>query len=198
MKYYVFGDIHGELQKLENILGQITLGKDEQLVFLGDYVDRGKRSAQVVELLIRLKKEGAIVIKGNHDEMLVNWSKDRNKIENLYWERNYLSKTKKSYYKLGWSKFPEHISFIDNLPLMHCTPTFSFTHSGAQNMLWGRENEDVELFPGLYNIHGHTPLERPYFGKNRSNLDTGACFGGKLTCAVFEEGVRKPLEVIQE
>lgn len=202
MKYYVFGDIHGELEKLEEILGQIILDENSKLVFLGDYVDRGKRSAQVLNLLINIKereKDNAIILKGNHDYMLSFWYHNRSKTESHYWEKNYLDKTKKSYYKVGWDKLPDHVIFINSLPTIFVTPTFSFVHSGAGDHLWGRPDGDTELVPGLYNVHGHTPLRQlPYFGKNRANLDTGACFPeGKLTCAVFEEGNRKPLKVIQ-
>ena len=48
------GDIHGEINKLNSLLENLNLEKTDTIVFLGDYIDRGKHSKEVVELLIEL------------------------------------------------------------------------------------------------------------------------------------------------
>ena len=55
--HYIFGDIHGCLDRLESLFGQVKprLGSGDVLVFLGDYIDRGRYSYEVVEFLFPLK-----------------------------------------------------------------------------------------------------------------------------------------------
>ena len=70
---YVIGDIHGCYDRLIALMDKINIDLDsETLVFLGDYIDRGPDSFEVVEYLIDLKKKypHIIFIKGNHEEML--------------------------------------------------------------------------------------------------------------------------------
>src|ERR1700730_19377799 len=62
----VIGDIHGMAAKLENLLGQIdmwcaanAMAELRQLIFLGDYIDRGPDSRQVLQIVQRLQAEGA-------------------------------------------------------------------------------------------------------------------------------------------
>lgn len=70
---YAIGDIHGQLEMLENALALIEAdgGKDAQIVFLGDYVDRGAHSKEVIERLVQGKAAGKPwrFLKGNHDRM---------------------------------------------------------------------------------------------------------------------------------
>src|ERR1700720_1061064 len=74
----VIGDIHGMASKLENLLGQIDMwcasnarAALRQLIFLGDYIDRGPDSRQVLQIVQRLQPEGAICLRGNHEELML-------------------------------------------------------------------------------------------------------------------------------
>ena len=74
--YYIFGDIHGCLKNLENILDQIKdiITDDDQIIFLGDYIDRGEFSYEVIEFLIDIsEKYNAIFLQGNHEDMLIKY-----------------------------------------------------------------------------------------------------------------------------
>lgn len=51
------GDIHGDIAKLNSLLDKLNLTKDDTVVFLGDYIDRGENSKEVIERLLRLSKE---------------------------------------------------------------------------------------------------------------------------------------------
>jgi Calcineurin-like phosphoesterase len=71
----VIGDIHGMAVKLENLLVQIDMwcaanagAELRQLIFLGDYIDRGPDSREVLQIVQRLQAEGAICLRGNHEE----------------------------------------------------------------------------------------------------------------------------------
>ena len=79
------GDIHGEINNLENLLAELSIKRGDTVVFLGDYIDRGKNSKEVVETLIKLsKKSNCIFLKGNHEQMLIEAFEKRqnNDIEN--------------------------------------------------------------------------------------------------------------------
>jgi hypothetical protein len=74
----VIGDIHGMAAKLENLRGQIdrwctanAKAGLRQLIFLGDYIDRGPDSRQVLRIVQRLQADGAICLRGNHEELML-------------------------------------------------------------------------------------------------------------------------------
>lgn len=68
-KIYCISDIHGELDKLNNLLDKLNIKPPDTLIFLGDYVDRGPDSYGVIERLLQLKKEcKCIFLCGNHDD----------------------------------------------------------------------------------------------------------------------------------
>jgi len=72
MRYWAIGDIHGCLTALEALLAALDLQPDDQLIFLGDLVDRGPDTRGVIERIMQLRTERTVhVIKGNHEEMLL-------------------------------------------------------------------------------------------------------------------------------
>lgn len=77
MKYFVIGDIHGRYDKLLDILK--FWEKEETLVFLGDYIDRGKESYEVLDVLSKLQKyypTETVFLRGNHEEMFLQVYRD--------------------------------------------------------------------------------------------------------------------------
>jgi serine/threonine protein phosphatase 1 len=93
-RLYAIGDIHGRADLLDRILSAITTdnkGRAEaaaRLIFLGDYVDRGPASKQVVDRLIHGLPEGfeATLLKGNHEDLLVSFL--REPLEGMNWLEN--------------------------------------------------------------------------------------------------------------
>lgn len=92
----------------------------------------------------------------------------------------------------------DHRAFIENLPLTAQFGDYLFVHAGIrpgvpldrqdpQDLIWIREEF---LFDGRDHgfivVHGHTPANQPEVRPNRINIDTGAVFGGRLTCLVLE------------
>lgn len=73
-KLIAVGDIHGRLAKLEDLVEQIGLKTDDTLVFLGDYIDGGAHSYQVVEYVIQLKKNfpNVVTLRGNHEDFVIS------------------------------------------------------------------------------------------------------------------------------
>jgi serine/threonine protein phosphatase 1 len=208
MLTYAVGDIHGSYDKLVNLVSQCNgrhaiLGGDApRFVFLGDYVDRGPGSRQVVEFLMTMQAnapEHVVCLRGNHEELLIAASKRRNE---LTWLRNGGDATLVSYGVDDAEAIPaEHLAWFKNLPLALSDGPRFYVHAGIEAgvpldqqdkdiMLWIREPFLSDMRDhGKYIVHGHTPLERgqPDLRPNRLNLDTGACFGGPLTAGIFDE-----------
>jgi serine/threonine protein phosphatase 1 len=213
---YAVGDIHGSYYKLTRLLKHCNShcgGHSARFVFLGDYIDRGQHSREVVELLMEMQKAkpGQICcLRGNHEEMLISVREGGNK---ALWLCNGGDTTLRSYGVTSADAIPdEHLVWYDSLPLFESDDQRFFVHAGIfpgvpldqqdrDDMLWIREPflSDPRDH-GLYIIHGHTPLEtgEPEYWPNRLNLDTGAVFGGPLTAAVFDDSSAGPIAFITD
>jgi serine/threonine protein phosphatase 1 len=203
---FAIGDIHGSLEKLVALLkwcDAIRGGTKAKYVFLGDYIDRGPQTQRVVELLIerrRLDPERTICLGGNHEQMLLLASRlDRSDQDLMTWLKNGGEQTLESYsVDDPWDIPKEHLKWFASLPLFHCEHDRTYVHAGVrpgtplnaqlqEDLLWIREPflssyESHEMFV----VHGHTPVESPDLRPSRLNLDTGACFRGRLTAASFD------------
>ena len=85
-KIYALSDIHGYLDILKETMKKVDLSGDNKLIFLGDYIDRGPSSKETLEYIFNLQKqypEQVIVLKGNHEEMFLEWLADPNDISYL-------------------------------------------------------------------------------------------------------------------
>lgn len=208
--FYAFGDIHGEYYKLKRLLSKISY-EDSCLIFLGDYIDRGQWSFEVVEFLINLSKNcTTIFLRGNHDDMFMDYLSGINEQIFIF---NGGRKTIESYEKHGWNidsgtyyldrVLPrKHITFFQKLKNYYETDDFIFVHAGIvpgvpmeqQNkemLLWDRSFSFVEDYEGKVVVHGHSPKAQVVNKKYEIGLDTGACFEsmGNLTCVKLPERI---------
>ena len=218
--YYAIGDIHGEAALLHELLGYVEedaarRGVTPTLVLLGDLIDRGPDSRAVVAYAMMLQQSvGAIVIKGNHEELMLH-AFDRDETIGLYhWATNGGDETIDSYeaangkfdtWKLAIDR--DHVAWLRTLPTIWRDEArgIAFVHGGIdpatfpnceeQVRLWTRSEKffDPRRWPnrpeleGLLVVHGHTPTDdfEPHLGQQRINVDTGVCYGGPLTCVVL-------------
>ncbi|WP_339833180.1 metallophosphoesterase, partial [uncultured Flavobacterium sp.] len=80
----VIGDIHGGLKALNQVIERANVTQNDTLIFLGDYVDGWSESPQVLDFLMDLdKKQNCVFIRGNHDDLLLNYLK--NNSYNIEW-----------------------------------------------------------------------------------------------------------------
>lgn len=78
MRTFVIGDIHGGLLALEQVMKKAQVTTKDTFIFLGDYVDGWSQSAEVIDYLIDLKsKQNCICIRGNHDQLALEWLENR-------------------------------------------------------------------------------------------------------------------------
>ena len=187
---YAIGDIHGCLQPLERLLVKIAPRPEDELVFMGDYIDRGPQSREVVDRLLGLTHR-CVFLMGNHERMLLDFLDGED--EELYLA-NGGQATLESYGGDPDAIPPAHLAFFRRLRPMYETPDYLFVHAGIRPMVPVAEQSGHDLiwirqeffrFLGKYPkpvIFGHTPLRQVLMEEDRIGIDTGCVFGGKLTC----------------
>jgi len=197
---YVIPDIHGRDDLLARALAAIDThasGRSGLIVTLGDYVNKGPESRQVIErLLPGIAGWRFVALKGNHDAMMVEGLRDPAKLD--FWLKRGGDKTLASYGS-GPAAVPEaHIAWLGQLQLMHLDAHRVYVHAGvdpdvplerqsAETLLWKRYPKgDDGGFGKLHVVHGHdNDPDGPLLLEGRSNLDTAAWKTGRLTVGVF-------------
>jgi serine/threonine protein phosphatase 1 len=230
LRIYAIGDIHGQIGLLDELHAAIEAdaagGTQLQsvIIYLGDYVDRGMYSRQVIDRLIAGPPSGfrAVHLKGNHEEAVLDFLQDptfgmqwRNfgGLETLYSygieDAGQLA-SPEAFVRAG-NFFAEqlpmpHLSFLNALKTSVTLGDYFFTHAGVrpgvplgqqrdEDLLWIRE-EFLESGAdfGKVVVHGHTPEAEPVLRANRIGVDTGAYMTGVLTCVVLEEDSQRFLQ----
>jgi serine/threonine protein phosphatase 1 len=205
---FAIGDIHGCHYELEQLLAAIAPTPNDQLIFLGDYIDRGPLSNQVIETLIELKRRNkkTICLKGNHEDLFLKFLSQPESEEAALFILNGGAQTLGSYANPNGDGFllpSAHAEFLKSLQTLYETPTHFFVHAGVPNkdleeidshrdendLLWIRESFLKSRFQWTKLIvHGHTPCENVEIHSRRINLDTGCVYGGKLSAIHIESG----------
>ncbi|MET7244122.1 metallophosphoesterase family protein [Methylobacterium sp. EM32] len=214
MLTYAIGDVHGRADLLARLLAAIEehrAGRPRRLVFLGDVVDRGPDSAGAVAMLrdLQAREPDAVTcLMGNHEAMLLDAAAGTNRD---LWRINGGAATLASYGAVRPGELPaEIVAWIAALPTLHGDARRWYVHGGLdpareaeasdrETRLWMREpflsaGHDF----GRHVVHGHTPTRdgRPELLAHRTNLDTGAVFGGPLTAGVLTDEQGPPVEVL--
>lgn len=195
------GDVHGCSRALDALLLAVAPTADDVVVTLGDYVDRGPDSAGVIDRLIRLATTCHLVpLRGNHEEMMMD---ARRSPELLSLWQACGGKTALASYGSGGGDAPSlasvpdaHWAFLDRACRdLYQTVDHFFVHGGVDTALpLDQQSPHVlrwEKFPpprphvsGKTMICGHTPQKSGTAGSlpHAICLDTGAGYGGWLTC----------------
>jgi serine/threonine protein phosphatase 1 len=222
---YAIGDIHGRLDLLEEIIGKIEADDAARptarttIVFLGDLVDRGPQSSEVVERLRTWHPPFAktVFLMGNHEEVLLRIMAGETDIL-PDWLRFGGAECARSYgidpidlecrepaaaLRLLRRAVPkEHLKFLSGFADTASFGKYLFVHAGirpgvplvrqaAQDLRWIRGPFlDDETDHGRVVVHGHTISEEVEERSNRIGLDTGACWTGVLTAVGLEGNER--------
>ena len=177
---YAIGDIHGRLDLLQDLIGKIQsdaetlpVGTRVQLVFLGDYIDRGLNSKQVIDFLIggQLDPFERVYLMGNHEEALLRFMEDASfgqtwanygGIETLYsygfqgprqmllGERSNDQSLDEAWNEL-WDRFrssipADHLTFYRQLVPYHVVGDYVFVHAGLKPGVPIQEQTSRDLF----------------------------------------------------
>jgi serine/threonine protein phosphatase 1 len=219
-RIYAIGDIHGRVDLLNDTLARIDADRVRARarkifeVYLGDYIDRGPGSREVLDRLIeRCRTHDTIFLKGNHETyplmfldtpaFLNNWGQ-LGGFETLmsYGLRPPVQTTPEQQISIAQafnSSLPStHRRFLQSLRSHVTCGDFYFVHAGVRpGIALGvqREEDLLEIRDAFLNceedfgmvvVHGHTPVREPEFRPNRINIDTGAYATGRLTCLVID------------
>jgi serine/threonine protein phosphatase 1 len=215
---FAIGDVHGTMKYLQTLIEKCLAYAEKQqtlphFILLGDLVDRGPQSREVLTYLQQLPEilgpgSKLTCLRGNHDQMFIDavLHHDVNS-----WFFNGGRETLNSYARkpssLGHDPLMGvHAEWLDTLPLSFEDEYRFFCHAGIRpgvpldrqepyDLLWIRREflYFKHRHPKLI-VHGHSPtLSGPDLRTNRLNLDTGACMGGKLTAAIFDDMQAAPV-----
>lgn len=202
-RLFVIGDIHGCYDELKDLLektDKIIKPETESYVFLGDYIDRGPRTKDVIDLLVERSYHhpaNHIFLKGNHEDMMLE--------QDQSWALNGAESVLKSYGKT-WVDLPnflydlpsEHRKFFNGLRSHYHEGRVYCVHAGInpgipldeqpdQMKFWGRGFVKYQgAYPDdVFVVFGHTPNYTLQENPNSLGIDTACVFGGKLTCAIM-------------
>ena len=221
----IIGDIHGcfdELVELLQKLGyKISIQPDRNItveppegrkaVFVGDYVDRGPKVAEVLRLIMQMHETGAaLCVPGNHDIKLVRALRGRNVKPTHGLAESLAQLAEES------TEFKTQVAeFLDGLVSHYVLDNGKLVvaHAGMKAELQGRASGRVREF-AMYGettgetdefglpirlnwaeeyrgaatvVYGHTPITEPQWVNRTINIDTGCVFGGELTALRYPE-----------
>lgn len=213
-RIFVVADVHGCSSELSVLLKFIrssqNLSKNDLVVFLGDYIDRGPDSRGVIDVLVDFKSlfPSSIFLKGNHEDMLMDFLGFGGNLGHAFLYNGGLE-TIQSY---GISVFsppsemmrllPEdHFSFFNSLQSIVSVNDYYLVHAGmnpkldissqtGEDLFWIRETFlDAPHDFGKTIVFGHTPHREVFDNRPfKIGLDTGLVFGNKLTCLELNSG----------
>ena len=227
VRIYAIGDVHGRVDLLDQVFSRIDahlaahpIAYPAQIL-IGDYIDRGPASRQVLDRLIdRARAHKTIFLRGNHETFVFEFLHrpavlgDWGRLGGFETLLSYGLKPsldpdtatqKELATALGAALPVSHRIFLENLHTSFSCGDFYFVHAGVRpgiplakqsekDLLWIREEFLLhEEDFGKFIVHGHTPVREVDVRSNRINIDTGAYATGRLTCLVMQDETFEPL-----
>jgi len=200
---YVIPDIHGRCDLLDRALAEIARhsgGEAGIIVSIGDYVDKGPESRQVIERLLPGIAGGwpFVALKGNHDAMMVQGLREPTKLTR--WLEKGGDAALASYGGVPAAVPQAHIAWLDGLRLTYADAHRLYVHAGVdpevpldrqseETLLWKRYPKGYSLgFGDRHVVHGHdNDPDGPLLYEGRTNLDAAAWRTGRLVVGVFDD-----------
>lgn len=203
---WAIGDVHGCFDQMKEVLGHIP--EDEQVVFLGDYIDRGPKIAEVVSFVSEnFRNERYVFIRGNHEQMMIDAVFATMHKDDIF-DGWMINGGRETVSQLGIGACEEVASLFKSLPTRYETFTNYFVHGGMspgvpfskqrdEVIMWLRPSE-YDYNHGKYLVHGHTPVRKPDIRHHSANIDTGCVYGNgrKLTAVKLGEN-GKVIDMVQ-
>lgn len=193
MIYFAISDIHGHFSKLEELLKHWDPER-QQLVFIGDYIDRGPESIHVLRKIKSLvENHGAVATMGNHEDMFLLWLDGHEYLDNYYLHGQGSTTTTSFLIDLMITNkiampldvtasviralinehFSELISFLRNLPHYYETESHLFVHAGINPMLRDWKNstqQDFLWIREMFLFQKHELKQTIVFGHTNTSL----------------------------
>jgi serine/threonine protein phosphatase 1 len=195
-RLFAIGDIHGCFDSLRELIeNKIAIRKSDRLVFLGDYIDRGNQSREVIDYIIELKNKDfdIVALIGNHESMLLD-ALD-NDMFLPEWFQNGGYETMRSFGINSLKQLDQvYIEFFKGLQFYYSLDNFLFVHAGFNDrisnpfddkyhMIWSRREKYTNpVLTDKIIIHGHTPVPQLICNQEIQNhnhvinIDTGCVY----------------------
>ena len=204
---FVIGDIHGCHAPFLRLLEKMQPNPEQdRLVFLGDYVNRGPNSKELITELILLQRKmpHSVFLRGNHEVMLADYLKGRGK--DLFFSAG--GKTTISSYgadindhtSLGVTLPKSHRHFLKNLLPYWQDENYIYVHAGLEPgrhlsqqrpewLYWADREKFINTYFNLSKriIFGHFSQKKPLIMSDKIGIDCGAVYGGFLTCLILPD-----------
>lgn len=231
IRIYAIGDIHGRfdlLQEMHRKIGKDLARRqpaDWRVIHLGDYVDRGPQSRDVIEFLLERQNlhgpDRIVALVGNHDQGFLDFM-ESTEGEMLFArfggdttaasygvDADFTSPAtrQKARDDLRYAVPPSHLAFLGSLSRAIDFGDFFFCHAGIRpglaldaqdptDLIWIRDEFlDDERLHEKVVVHGHTPVSVAEIRRNRVNLDTRAYATGRMMALVIEEAEKDLIEI---
>ncbi|WP_299600891.1 metallophosphoesterase family protein [uncultured Tateyamaria sp.] len=202
---YAIGDIHGQKAELDRVLSLIEAdgGKDAQIVFLGDYADRGPHSRAVLDTLIEGRDAGRnwTFLKGNHDRMF-EWfmanpiRHDPHMMVELYWLHDRLGgnttlasygvdasgqRREKDVQADAKAAVPQnHLDFLRSLQLTHIVSDLMFVHAGIRPGVALTDQTEEDLLWIRQEFHNSDTNHPKLIVHGHTPVDTATHYGNRI------------------
>ena len=194
---FVISDIHGCCKTFKKLLLEtIIIKRSDKIYCVGDYVDRGKDSKGVIDLIVKLRSDGYNIytLRGNHEQMMIDAVKDEQRLK--HWLRNGGTQTLMSFGISSINELPYlYVNFLKRTKKFIETDKYVIVHAGLnfrsanpfkdkEAMLWTRDEYFVRSkIKNKVMIHGHTPIPLKELLKqsnpNKMNIDGGCVYNYK-------------------
>ncbi len=182
-RYIAITDIHGELDKLISVLSKIETRPDDIFVFMGDYIDRGGKSREVVDRVIEQSNYNkCIYLIGSHEYAMLHSKTDE--YYKFLFDNYGGPETSKSYG--GFENIMKiHGDFYRNLKFYYLTDKYLFIHAGINPAYSLEKQNEVDMVyirdKFIYSKHnlpqkiifGHTEFDKPYISNDKIGIDLG-------------------------
>ena len=196
-RLFAVSDIHGCFTTFHELIVKVLdLKRTDQLILLGDYIDRGERSKEVIDFIIDLTGKGfnIVTLRGNHEQMLLDAYYDQEELS--LW---FLNRGETTLMSFGINDIREigkrYLDFFSGTVFYHRIMDYLFVHAGFNDllkdpfsdnyhMIWEcRPSYSGHFFNGKTIIHGHRPKHPDYVRElimEQSQvipIDTGCVYG---------------------
>ncbi|WNL30442.1 metallophosphoesterase family protein [Aliarcobacter cryaerophilus] len=199
---YIVSDVHGCYKSLLALIEQFPNKQNSKIVFVGDLVDRGKNSYDVVKFVMENKYD---CVKGNHEEMLLEYGPTKEELyfndESKHWLYSCGGDETLTSYNNKKEEYYKHYDFLNSLPLYieyqdyktkdnrYLVVSHS-TISGVWELKDSSDTIDKDIFEShilwsrksskdikeIFNVYGHTIFEEPKINQFSCGIDLGCCY----------------------
>lgn len=201
MRIVGISDIHGEYDKLCRVLEKVNPQETDTIVFMGDYIDRGSKSKEVVDKIISMQEVcNCVYLIGSHEYALLHANEDEY-YNYLFW--NYGGDATAKSYGSFENIFKTHGDFFNSLKPYYITDNYLFVHAGIRAGIPLKNQSLVDMVyirSEFFNkkhdlpykiIFGHTEFDTPMIREDKICIDTGC---GKyknapLTAIICQNGL---------